>query len=151
LTPLVRNKLISIFVVLWLAVFYYESACYYYLQPLFRRELPRMKFLFPPAGWIMFYNIGDKFGYAAVYGVKNGMPELIDPHQILETRAIGYDNINRNALITVLTPGEIPSFCPFLKRKFPYFEKFLVTYIEYPHLSEHPFEKLQTVAYTCGQ
>jgi hypothetical protein len=145
-----RNKLISIFVILWLGVFYYESTCYYYLQPLFKRELPRMKFLFPPAGWIMFYNIGDNFGYAEVYGVKDSKPQLIDPHQILETRAIGYDNINRNALVTVLTPGISQSFCPYLQRKFPYFEKFLVTYVEYPHLTEAPFEKQQTVAYECN-
>jgi len=147
----IRNKLISLVVVLWLAVFYYESTCYYYLQPLFNRELPKMKFLFPPAGWIMFYNVGDDFGYAEVYGVKNGTPELIDPHQILQTRAIGYDNINRNALLTVLTPGEDRSFCPFLRRKFPYFDKFVITYVEYPHLAEQPFEKTQAVVYTCGE
>src|SRR5665213_1616958 len=141
MTPLARNKFISIFVILWLAVFYYESTCYYYLQPLFKRELPKMKFLFPPAGWIMFYNIGDNFGYTEVYGVKNGNPQMIDPHQILQTRAIGYDNINRNALITCLDQGESQAFCPFLQHKFPYFEKFLVTYVEYPHLAEQPFEK----------
>ena len=146
-----RKKSISIFVILWLAVFYYESTCYYYLQPLLKRELPRMKFLFPPAGWIMFYNVGDNFSYAEVYGVKNGNPQLIDPHQILQTRAIGYDNINRNALITVLTPGQSQFFCPFLKRRFPYFDKFLVTYVEYPHLTEQPFEKQQKVVYTCGE
>jgi len=146
-----RNKLISIFVILWLFIFYYESTCYYYLQPLFKRELPRMKFLFPPAGWIMFYNIGDNFGYAEVYGIKDGKPQLIDPHQILQTRAIGYDNINRNALSTVLSPGMSAAFCPFLKRRFPYFDKFVITYVEYPHLTEQPFEKTQTVAYTCGE
>ena len=146
-----RNKLISIFVIIWLAVFYYESTCGYYLQPLLKRELPRMKFLFPPAGWIMFYNIGDNFSYAEVYGVKDGAPQLIDPHQILQTRAIGYDNINRNALITVLTSGMSDAFCPFLKRKFPYFEKFLVTYVEYPHLAEQSMERTQTVVYTCGE
>src|SRR5271170_7692465 len=145
----VRNKLISIFVILWLAVFYYESTCYYYLQPLFNRELPRLKFLFPPSGWIMFYNLGDNFGYAEVYGVKNGNPQLIDPHQILQTRAIGYDNINRNALSTVLEPGMSDAFCPFLKRRFPYFDKFLVTYVEYPQLTEQPMERKQVVAYEC--
>jgi len=146
-----RRKLISIFVVLWLAVFYYESACMYFLQPYFKRELPRMKFLFPPAGWIMFYNVGDDFGYAEVYGVKNGVPQLIDPHAILQTRAIGYDNINRNVLSTVLSQDLSGSFCPFLKRKFPYFEKFLVTYVSYPHLSGQPFERTQTVAYECNE
>lgn len=146
-----RNKLISIFVVIWLAVFYYESTSYYYLQPLFKRELPRMKFLYPPAGWIMFYNIGDNFGYTEVLGIKNGVPQPIDPHQILQTRAIGYDNINRNALITVLTPGEPEPFCSFLQRKFPYFEKFVVTYVQYPHLTEQPFERTRSVVYTCGE
>jgi len=147
----IRNKLISIFVILWLAVFYYESTCYYYLQPMFKRELPRMKFLFPPAGWIMFYSLGDNFGNAEVYGVKNGVPQLIDPHEILRTRAIGYDNINRNALLSVLSPEMSGSFCPFLKRKFPYFDKFLVTYVEYPHLTEQPLEKHQTVVYECNE
>ena len=149
-TPL-RNKLISIFVIVWLAVFYYESTCYYYLQPLLKRELPRMKFLFPPAGWIMFYNLGDNFGNVEVYGIKDGNPQLIDPHQILQTRPIGYDNINRNALLTILSPGMSGTFCPFLKRRFPYFEKFEVTYVEYPYLTEKPFEKLQTVAYECNE
>lgn len=145
-----RNTLISIFVVVWLAVFYYESTCYYYLQPIFNHELPRMKFLFPPAGWIMFYNLGDNFGNVEVYGVKDGNPQLIDPHQILQTRAIGYDNINRNALLAVLSPSMSDSFCPFLKRKFPYFDKFLVTYVEYPHLTEQPLERTQTVVYECN-
>jgi len=145
-----RNKLISIFVIVWLGVFYYESTCVYYLQPLFKRELPRMKFLFPPAGWVMFYNIEDNFGYAEVYGVKDGNPQLIDPHQILQTRAIGYDNINRNALVTVLSPGMDQSFCPYLKRRFPYFEKFLVTDVEYPQLTEEPFDRRQEVVYQCA-
>src|SRR5262249_48322694 len=120
-----RHTLISIFVVIWLAVFYYESTCVYYLQPLFHRQLPRLKCLCPPAGWIMFYNLGDNYGTTEVYGVKDGAPQLIDPHLILQTRAIGYDNIHRNALVSVLTPGMSDAFCPYLKRKFPYFEKFL--------------------------
>ncbi len=144
-----RNRLISIFVIVWLFVFYYESTCYYYLQPIFRHELPKMKFLFPPAGWIMFYNIGDNFGHVEVYGVKDGGPQLIDPHLILQTRAIGYDNINRNAMITVLSPEMAGEFCPFLKRKFSAFDKFLITYAEYPHLTEHPLERIQSVVYQC--
>ena len=147
----VRNRLISVFVIIWLAVFYYESTCDYFLQPLFKSTLPRTKFLFPPAGWIMFYNVGDNFGYAEVYGVKDEVPQLIDPHQILQTRAIGYDNINRNALIMVLPPVMSSSFCPFLKRKFPYFQKFMVTYVEYPHLTEQPFERTQTEVYECNE
>jgi hypothetical protein len=151
MTSLVRNKFITVFVIIWLAVFYYESISYYYLQPLFKSELPRMKFLFPPAGWIMFYNIGDNFGYTEVYGVKDGNPQLIDPHQIFQTRAIGYDNINRNVLIAVLSSGMSGPFCSFLKRKLPYFDKFVVTYVAYPHLTEQPFENTQTEVYSCGE
>jgi len=145
-----RNTVISVFVILWLAVFYYESTAAYYLQPLFKRALPRMRFLFPPAGWIMFYNVGENFGHAQVYGVKDGLPQPIDPHQILQTRAVGYDNIHRNAMLSVLPSDMAQSFCPFLKRKFPYFQKFLVTYVEYPHLTHEPLERTETVVYTCG-
>lgn len=98
----------------------------------------------------MFYNIGDNFGYTEVYGIKDGIPQLIDPHDILQTRAIGYDNINRNALITVLTPGMSDSFCPFLKRKFPYYDKFSVNYVQYPHLVQQPLERTMTEVYSCG-
>ena len=99
----------------------------------------------------MFYNIGDSFSHTEVYGVKDGNPQLIDPHQILQTRAIGYDNINRNALLTVLSPSMSNSFCPFLKRRFPYFEKFMVTHVEYPHLTEQPFERTQSAVYECTE
>ena len=83
--------------------------------------------------------------------LKTGSPSLSTRIKYWQTRAIGYDNINRNALITVLPPEMASSFCPFLKRKFPYFEKFLVTYVEYPHLTEQPFEKTQTEVYSCGE
>ena len=98
----------------------------------------------------MFYNVDNGYGYAQVYGVKNGKTQAIDPHVILQTRAIGYDNISRNALVSVLTGGGIEkSFCAFLRRKFPYFESFLVTYVNYPSVTERPFEQLQTIAYEC--
>jgi len=146
-----RNKFISIFVVFWLALFYYESTCVYYLEPFLKRTLPRVKFLFPPAGWIMFYDIEDNFGDTEIYGVKYGTLQLIDPHQILQTRAIGYDNIHRNALMMVLSEGMSNSFCPYLKRKFPYFDKFLITYVEYPHLTQQPLERRQSVVYECDE
>ena len=144
-----RNAIISIFVVLWILLFHYESTRHFYFEPLFKRDLPKMKFLFPPAGWIMFFNVSDRYGLAEVYGVKEGRPHLIDPHQILLTRAIGYDNIHRNALVGVLSRESSRAFCAFLKRKFPYFDTFLVTYAEYPSLVKQPFEKLQSVAYEC--
>ncbi len=144
-----RNTIISIFVVVWIFVFHYESTRHFYLEPFFKRELPKVKFLFPPAGWIMFFNVGDNYGNAEVYGVKDGRTQLIDPHQILVTRAIGYDNINRNALSTVLSRDVSQNFCAFLKRKFSYFDSFLVTYVQYPSLVERPFERQQAVAYEC--
>jgi hypothetical protein len=110
-----------------------------------------VKFLFPPAGWIMFFNVNDGYGYVEVYGLKNGQSQLIDPHQILQTRAIGYDNINRNALVTVLSREMVLPFCGFLRVKFPYFERFVVTYVNYPHLTQHSFERQQQVAYECKE
>jgi hypothetical protein len=145
----IRNTLISIFVIIWLVVFNYESTRHFYLEPWLGRPLPKLKFLFPPAGWIMFYNVGENYGYAQVYGVKNGQPQMIDPHQILQTRAIGYDNIHRNALVSVLSRGVEKPFCDYLHRKFPYFESFMVTYINHPSVTQRPFEQSQTLAYEC--
>ena len=97
----------------------------------------------------MFYSVDNSYGYVQVYGVKDGRTQAIDPHYILQTRSIGYDNINRNALVSVLTRGSKRPFCTFLRRKFPYFDGFLVTYVNYPSLIERPFEQQQTVAYEC--
>lgn len=144
-----RKVVISVFVVCWIFVFHYESTRMFYLTPLFRHELPKVKFLFPPAGWIMFYNIGDSFGDAEVYGVKGGRPQRIDPHLILATRTIGYDNIYRNVLSEILNPGMAQSTCRFLRRKFPYFDSFLVTYTEYPSITKAPLEQRQVVMYEC--
>ena len=97
----------------------------------------------------MFYSVDDQFGYTEVYGVKDGQPQLIDPHLILTTRPIGYDNIYRNALSAVLSRGMAKPFCGYLQRKFPYFEKFLVVYAQYPALSRSTFERRQQVMYSC--
>ena len=144
-----RNTLISIFVVVWIFVFHYESIRFFYLNPLVGHELPKVKFLFPPAGWIMFYNVGSQTGFAEVFGVKNGKPQFIDPHLILSTRHIFYDNIHRNVLSSVLDPAMAKPFCDHLRRKFSYFEKFLVTYVHYPSLTTFPLERQQKVIYTC--
>lgn len=144
-----KNILISTFVVVWLFVFYYESTRAFFLEPWLHRPLPKVKFLFPPAGWIMFYNLDDSFGYVEVYGVKGERFQLIDPHQILQTRAIGYDNIHRNALITIASRDMQRPFCAFLKRKFSYFESFKVVYVNYPSLSRRPLEQEKQVIYEC--
>ena len=144
-----RNIFISIFVVIWILVFNYESTRHFYLEPWLRRDLPKVKFLFPPAGWIMFFNVDDSYGLVEVYGVKDGRTQMIDPHQVLPTRPIGYDNIHRNALSMVMSRNMAQPFCGYLHRKFSYFDSFLVTYVNYPSVSQRPFERLQTVAYEC--
>jgi hypothetical protein len=61
-----RSRRISIFVVLWLFVFSYESLRQNYLGRWLHTALPKVMFLFPPAGWIMFYNVGDSTGWVEV-------------------------------------------------------------------------------------
>ena len=144
-----RNILITIFVILWTLIFHYESTRHFYLEPFFGRNLPKLKFLFPPAGWIMFYNVDDSYGLAEVYAVKNNQPTLIDPHRIFETKAVLYDNIHRNVLSTVLASYHRRSFCRFLKRKFPDFDAFLVMEAYYPSMIKTPDKKLYKVEYIC--
>ena len=144
-----RNAWITAVVILWTALFHYESTRFFYLNPFFKRDLPKLKFLFPPAGWIMFYNVDDSYGLAEVYGVKNEQPQLIDPHKILETKAILYDNIHRNVLSGVLSAHYQRDFCRFLKRKFPDFDGFLVAAVYYPSVIKTPTKKLYRVEYLC--
>ena len=67
-----RNRVITGFVICWTLLFQYETLRANYLSPLVHRELPKLRLLFPPAGWIMFYNIDPHYGFAEVYGVKDG-------------------------------------------------------------------------------
>lgn len=144
-----RNKIIIVFVLTWLLLFHYESLRANYLNPLFRRELPKFKFLFPPAGWIMFYNVGEIEGRAEVHGFKNGKFELIDPHRIFDIHWLGYDNIRRNILITVLHPHDARSFCRYLERKFPEYSRFAILEVVYPSNIRYPGKKITDIAYTC--
>ena len=144
-----RNTRISLFVIAWIAVFHYETLRLNYLSPLIGRELPKLKFLYPPAGWIMFYNVDRSYGFAEVYGVQHGQPFLIDPHDIFETRFVWYDNIRRNVLIGVLSPGVASQFCQYLHRKFPQYETFAVLYGMYPDVVNRPTDKRYQVAYQC--
>ena len=145
-----RNFLISVFVIVWIGVFHYESVRYFYLQPFFKRPLPKMRLLFPPAGWIMFFNVNDTDGFVEVYGVINGNVQRLDPHEIIRTRNIGYDNIHRNVLSEVADPGYQPLFCRFLRYKFPDFSSFLITEIYYPSVTKTPHVRLQRVVYQCS-
>jgi len=107
------NVLITGFVIAWTLLFHYESLRANYLRPLLQRELPKCPLLFPPAGWIMFYEIEPAYGFAEVYGLRGTNREQIDPHAIFSTRAVGYDNIHRNVLVGVLSPAAVatPAQC----------------------------------------
>ena len=129
-----RNRRISIFVIAWIAVFHYETLRATYLSPLVGHPLPKFPFLYPPAGWIMFFNVDASYGMAEVYGVRNGQRTLIDPHEIFRTRFVWYDNIRRNVLISVLSRAGAPRVCRFLHRKFPEYDGFLVVYAAYQNV-----------------
>ena len=103
--------MITLLVLCWTLVFQYETLRASYLGPWLKRELPKLPLLFPPAGWIMFYRVDRSYGYAEVYGVRDPggreEPVLLDPHDIFETRAVGYDNIHRNVLVGVLSRATV--------------------------------------------
>ena len=146
-----KRAWITGFVIAWNIVFHYESLRQNYLNPIFHAELPKVKFLFPPAGWIMFYNIEEGEGRAEVYGIKGKDASLIDPHLIFSTRYLGYDNIRRNILISVLPEFYAPSFCRTLKRKFPQYEDFAVLEVYVPSAVNEPGKKLGRISYRCGK
>ena len=140
---------ISLFVIAWIGVFHYETLRLNYLSPVVGRQLPKLKFLYPPAGWIMFFNVGRSYGFAEVYGIQHGRLVLIDPHEIFATRFVWYDNIRRNVLISVLSGQAAPGFCRYLHRKFPQYEAFAVAYAAYPDVVNRPNETLRQLAYRC--
>ena len=144
-----RNTAITVFVILWLFLFNYESLRASYLNPFFGRELPKFKFLFPPAGWIMFYQVDEMEGRAEVYGVKGEQLEFIDPHRIFNIHWLGYDNIRRNVLITVLNPYYARSFCQYLKRKFPEYKNFVIARVIYPSIIKYPGKRVVRILYEC--
>ena len=144
-----RNTCISIFVILWLFVFHYESLRFFYLNPLFGSDLPKIKFLFPPAGWIMFYAVDNAFGFTEVYGMKGEDVQALDPHDIFRVRTIGFDNIHRGILGSVAGQSSAYSFCNYLKRRYPYFDQFMVVAVYYPSLTEEPFKRFKQIQYQC--
>lgn len=148
--PRVRKVLVSLFVLSWLLLFNYESVRLHYLTPLAGRPLPKLKLLFPPAGWIMFYRIQDEEVRVQVFGHQAGLSFPIDPHDIFRTRWLGYDNIHRNVLSRVADPGVAQPFCRFLKRKFPLYDGFSVFYEIIPKSSERPQRTYYQKVYTCS-
>ncbi len=145
----IRNILITVFVIAWTLLFHYESTRLFYLSPLVWKELPKTRFLFPPAGWIMFYTVPESEGRAEVHGLKGKERELIDPHRIFENRWIGYDNIRRNVLSTVLNPVYARDFCRYLRRKFPDYDIFEVKHVVYPSNIRYPEKKIVETLYRC--
>ncbi|MBI5241232.1 MAG: hypothetical protein HY926_12235 [Elusimicrobia bacterium] len=143
------RRAVSVFTALWLLVFGYETVRYAYLDPLLGVRLPKVKLLFPPAGWIMFYRVDEAEGHAEVRGLRGGREELIDPHRIFATRWVGYDNIRRNVLITALEPAYAASFCRYLRRKFPQYEGFAVQEVVTPSVIKARGSELRQTAYRC--
>lgn len=149
----------------WIAIFHYETLRLHYLSPLAGRlphqlrfasqngwgELPKLKFLYPPAGWIMFFHVDQRYGMAEVYGLRDSRPTLLDPHDIFRTRFVLYDNIRRNALIAALSPARAQPFCRFLARQFPDYPEFAVVYAQYPDVVNQPNNVQRQLAYQCPQ
>ena len=157
----IRNIGITLFVICWSLAYHYMSVKHFYLQPLVNRPLPRVPMLFPPAGWIMFYNVDDSFGEVRVYGIKGVDLQaqgrdvymrgkeyhLIDPHAIFRTRTVFFDNIHRGLMHGAV--GRQKPFCDFLEYRFPYYDAFEVRYIGYPSMTKEPYKRVEQVYYQC--
>ncbi|MBI3324572.1 MAG: hypothetical protein HYZ92_04760, partial [Candidatus Omnitrophica bacterium] len=92
---------------------------------------------------------GRSYGFAEVYGLQQGRPALVDPHEIFPTRFVWYDNIHRNVLISVLSNQAAPGCCRYLHRKFPQYEAFAVAYAVYPDVVNSPSQIYRQLAYRC--
>lgn len=145
-----RGILITAFVIYWSCLFHYESLRQNYLAPLLRRQLPKTALLFPPAGWIMFYHVDPRYGFVEVYGRSGDTLIKLDPHEIFRTRAVGYDNIRRNVMVSVLYQDRAQAFCTYLRWKFPRYDAFDVYYGEYPDLIHAPADARFTPVYRCA-
>ncbi|GEM_PF-978650 len=152
-----RDRFISCFVVIWLVLFFYNNTRHMLLEPFFRKSLHNPtfnlamnKFLFPPAGPIMFYDVGDAFGYHKVFGIKGGQIFELDPHQIYLSRTLFYDNVHRGVLGDIADPGNIPLFCRVMHRRMPEFDDFAVVFRVYPSLMESRYQYRDGLRYRCG-
>src|SRR3989338_2699266 len=148
--PHSRNAAISVFVVLWLFIFHYESTRIFYLATATQSDPPKFKFLFPPAGWIMFFNVDDTYSHVEVYGKMGESVHSIDPHDIFRTRTFGFDNIHRNILSNVGSGDHAAAFCRYLSWRLPSYEDFVVMAVYYPSLVKEPYRRRQEVLYRCG-
>jgi len=146
-----RNRFITLFVILWCLAFHYESVRHFYLQPLIGWSLPKIKFLFPPAGWIMFYRVDNSYGNIRIFGVKNDRPYEVDPHEVFRVRTIGYDNIHRGVIGSAASQRNKRKFCRHLTKRFDYYEDFIIAYELYPDFIAEPHERIQQILYSCKE
>jgi len=146
-----RNRFITLFVILWCVAFHYESVRHFYLNPLFDQQLPKIKFLFPPAGWIIFFRVGDSYGHIRIFGIKKDQNYEIDPHEVFRVRTIGYDNIHRGVIGSAASQRNKRSFCQHLIKRFNYYEDFIVAYEYYPDFIAEPHERIQQLLYSCKE
>jgi len=144
-----RNRIITVFVVLWCLAFHYESIRHFYLNPLFGQSLPKIKFLFPPAGWIMFYRVDNAYGHIRIFGIKEDRNYEIDPHEIFRVRTIGYDNIHRGVISSAASQRNSRAFCQHLYKRFNNFDDFKILYSYYPNFIKDPHLTYQQVLYSC--
>lgn len=146
-----RNRFITIFVILWCVAFHYESVRHFYLDPLFDRRLPKIQFLFPPAGWIMFYRVDNAYGHIRIFGTKDDQNYEIDPHEIFRVRTIGYDNIHRGVISSAASKRNGRAFCQQLTKRFNEFEDFKIIYAYYPDFVKEPNRNYQQLLYGCRE
>ena len=144
-----RNVFITVFVILWTAAFHYESIRFFYLERWAGHSLPKIKFLFPPAGWIMFFNVDESYGHVQVFGLKDDKIFEIDPHDIFRVRTIGFDNIHRGVIGAAASRHNRPAFCRHLSKAFPEFDQFKVISTYYPSFVSQPLDKYNQLLYTC--
>lgn len=97
----------------------------------------------------MFYHIGTSAGFAEIHARDEHQTTVLDPHDILETKAIGYDNIHRNVLVGVLYKERASAFCRFLTYKFPQYQAFAVVYASYPNIITQPDRLERSLVYKC--
>ncbi len=154
----VRDRFITLFVLIWLIVYFYNNTRLMLLRPFIQRHFPRAaahlpvnQFLFPPAGPIMFLHLDDTFAHFVVYGVKDLKLYELNPHKIIQNRTLFYDNTHRGVLSAIADRETAPSFCRMMDRRFPEFDDFVVALRRYRSLSRQPHIYEEAGIFRCRQ
>jgi len=149
-----QTLFITFFVIFWMVLFHYESVRHFYLNPyvypkiknlkvvakLLPEGFKKTKFLFPPAGWIMFFRVTPSYGNVEIIAIDGQRSYRLDPHQVLLTRDIMYDNVYRGVLGSFAENRNAPQTCRYLKRRFPEFDNFIVRYHYYRNVVDSPYK-----------